>query len=141
MKGRVVSTIYIGGGTPSWLAYERMEQILSALYQNFQIAPDAEVSTLSIAEKQLVEIARALNRTCRLLIMDEPSTVLNPPEVENLFRIIQEQCREAYGCVKLIYLMMEEKYHYELSKEEMMYLSIHIQTNVDKSRAAAKKAE
>ncbi len=61
-------------------------------------------------------------------------------EDENLFQIIQEQCREAYGCVKLIYLMMEEKYHYALSKEEMMYLSIHIQTNVDKSRAAAKKA-
>lgn len=61
-------------------------------------------------------------------------------EDENLFQIIQEQCREAYGCVKLIYLMMEEKYHYALSKEEMMYLSIHIQTNVDKSRAAVKKA-
>ena len=36
--------------------------------------------------------------------------------------------------------MMEEKYAYALSKEEMMYLAIHIQTNVDKSRAAAKKA-
>lgn len=44
MKDRVVSTIYIGGGTPSWLAYERMEEILSVIYQNFQIAPDAEVS-------------------------------------------------------------------------------------------------
>lgn len=44
MKDRTVSTIYIGGGTPSWLAYEWMEEILSALYQNFQIAPDAEVS-------------------------------------------------------------------------------------------------
>ncbi|MCI8883174.1 MAG: PRD domain-containing protein [Lachnospiraceae bacterium] len=60
-------------------------------------------------------------------------------EDENLFQLIQEQCREAYGCVKLIYLMMEEKYQYALSKEEMMYLSIHIQTNVDKSRAALKK--
>ena len=60
-------------------------------------------------------------------------------EDENLFQIIQEQCREAYGCVKLIYLMMEEKYHYALSKEEMVYLSIHIQTNVDKSRALAAK--
>ncbi|MDE7184295.1 MAG: PRD domain-containing protein [Lachnospiraceae bacterium] len=60
-------------------------------------------------------------------------------EDENLFRLVQEQCREAYGCVKLIYLMMEEEYHYALSKEEMMYLSIHIQTNVDKSRAALKK--
>lgn len=44
-------------------------------------------------------------------------------EDEKLFQIIQEQCREAYGCVKLIYLMMEEKYSYALSKEEMMYLS------------------
>ena len=60
-------------------------------------------------------------------------------EDENLFQIIQEQCREAYGCVKLIYLMMEEKYHYALSKEEMVYLSIHIQTNVDTSRALAAK--
>lgn len=59
---------------------------------------------------------------------------------EKLFRLIQEQCREAYGCVKLIYLMMEEKYSYALSSEEMMYLSIHIQTNVDKSRAAVEKA-
>ena len=41
-------------------------------------------------------------------------------EDENLFQIIQEQCREAYGCVKLIYLMMEEKYHYALSKEESL---------------------
>ena len=62
-------------------------------------------------------------------------------EDERLFQIIQEQCREAYGCVKLIYLMMEEKYHYALSKEEMMYLSIHIQTNVDKSRIFMKHAE
>lgn len=62
-------------------------------------------------------------------------------EDEKLFQIIQEQCREAYGCVKLIYLMMEEKYSYALSKEEMMYLSIHIQTNVDKSRAFARKTE
>lgn len=55
-------------------------------------------------------------------------------EDERLFQIISEQCKEAFGCVKLIYLMMEEKYHYALSKEEMMYLSIHIQTNVEKSR-------
>ena len=60
---------------------------------------------------------------------------------ERLFQIIQEHCREACGCVKLIYLMMEEKYHFALSKEEMMYLSIHIQTNVDKSRISMKHAE
>lgn len=60
---------------------------------------------------------------------------------EQLFRLVSEQCKEAYGCVKMIYLMMEEQYQYQLSKEEMMYLSIHIQTNVEKSRAARKKRE
>lgn len=55
-------------------------------------------------------------------------------EDERLFNIIKEQYREAYGCVKVIYIMMEEKYQYALSKEEMIYLSIHIQTNVEKSR-------
>lgn len=55
-------------------------------------------------------------------------------EDEKLFQIIREQYREAYGCVKLIYLMMEEEYHYRLTEEEMVYLTIHIQTNVEKSR-------
>lgn len=59
-------------------------------------------------------------------------------EDERLFNIIKEQYREAYGCVKVIYIMMEEKYQYALSKEEMMYLSIHIQTNVEKSRHLSK---
>ena len=59
-------------------------------------------------------------------------------EDERLFNIIKEQYREAYGCVKVIYIMMEEKYQYALSKEEMMYLSIHIKTNVEKSRHLSK---
>ena len=53
------------------------------------LTPDQKVAELSIARKQLVEIARALSRDCRLLIMDEPTTVLNPPEVQNLFRIMR----------------------------------------------------
>lgn len=55
-------------------------------------------------------------------------------EDERLFRIISEQYKDAFGCVKMIYLMMKEKYNYLLSKEEMIYLSIHIQTNVEKSK-------
>ncbi|MFL0252521.1 BglG family transcription antiterminator LicT [Clostridium neuense] len=44
-----------------------------------------------------------------------------------LFNIVKEQYANAYGCVKLIYLMMQEKYQYELTVEEMLYLIIHIQ--------------
>jgi len=46
---------------------------------------DREASELSVAERQLVEIARALVRDARLLILDEPSAVLAGPELESLF--------------------------------------------------------
>jgi ABC-type sugar transport system ATPase subunit len=46
---------------------------------------DTEASELSVAERQLVEIARALVREARLLILDEPSAVLAGPELESLF--------------------------------------------------------
>lgn len=59
---------------------------------------------------------------------------LHYSEDDRLYQIIREQYKEAYGCVKLIYFMMEEEYEYELTEEEMIYLTIHIQTNVEKSR-------
>lgn len=74
-----------------------------------RISPDAEVGTLSIAEKQLVEIARAINHTCKLLIMDEPSTVLNPPEVENLFRIMRSMRDEGISIIYVSHKLNEVK--------------------------------
>ncbi|MDO5410559.1 MAG: PRD domain-containing protein [Lachnospiraceae bacterium] len=53
-------------------------------------------------------------------------------EDAELFNIVKEQCREAYGCVKMIYLAMEEKYSYALTEEEMLYLMIHIQKITEK---------
>lgn len=49
---------------------------------------DAPVGNLSVAEQQLVEIAKAITRNCRLLIMDEPTASLNREEVEHFFRIV-----------------------------------------------------
>lgn len=47
--------------------------------------------------------------------------------IRSFFKIIKEQYREAYGCVKMIYLMMEEEYKYAMTEDEMLYLTIHIQ--------------
>ena len=54
------------------------------------IDPDALVSELTIAQQQLVEIARALLANARILVMDEPTAALAPREVERLFGILRE---------------------------------------------------
>ena len=56
---------------------------------NCQLAPDAIVRDLGVAEKQFVEIAKALSQQCRMMILDEPTTVLNRDEVERLFAVMR----------------------------------------------------
>lgn len=53
------------------------------------ITPDTRVQELNVAGKQMVEIAKALINECQLLIMDEPTTVLTPSEVDVLFALIR----------------------------------------------------
>lgn len=52
------------------------------------VDPDALVSELSVAEQQMVEIARALSINCRLIIMDEPTSALSGAEVDRLIGIV-----------------------------------------------------
>ncbi|MCJ8299778.1 MAG: sugar ABC transporter ATP-binding protein [Pseudomonadales bacterium] len=54
-----------------------------------QLDPDALISTLSVAQKQMVEIAKALVSDVRVLIMDEPTTVLTGHEVKILFALVE----------------------------------------------------
>ncbi|MDQ2624011.1 MAG: ATP-binding cassette domain-containing protein, partial [Actinomycetota bacterium] len=55
-----------------------------------EIRPGAEVATLSAAGQQMVSIARALSQDARLIIMDEPSAVLDNEEVARLFGVIRD---------------------------------------------------
>jgi rhamnose transport system ATP-binding protein len=54
-----------------------------------RLDPQAPVRGLSIADQQVVEIAKALSQDARVLIMDEPTAALSRPEVERLFAIVQ----------------------------------------------------
>lgn len=54
-----------------------------------RIDPDRIARGLSIAEQQLVEIAKALSRDAKVLIMDEPTAALSPVEVERLFSVAE----------------------------------------------------
>jgi len=67
------------------------EKTRAALAQvGLPLDPDTRVKKLIVAEKQLVEIARALARNARLLIMDEPTATLTPGETERLFALMAE---------------------------------------------------
>jgi ribose transport system ATP-binding protein len=64
-------------------------------------APDTPVRQLIVAEKQLVEIAKALSRKARLLIMDEPTATLTPSEVARLFSLIERMRKDG---VTIVYI-------------------------------------
>jgi ribose transport system ATP-binding protein len=64
-------------------AREAMAQVGLAL------DPDTRVRDLIVAEKQLVEIAKAISRNARVLVMDEPTATLTPGETQRLFRLIE----------------------------------------------------
>ena len=53
------------------------------------LSPERPVRGLSIADQQIVEIAKALSFDARILIMDEPTAALSGPEVERLFGVVR----------------------------------------------------
>ena len=66
-----------------------------------QADPETKVRRLIVAEKQLVEIAKAVSRNARLLVMDEPTATLTPTETERLFALIAQLKSEG---VTIIYI-------------------------------------
>lgn len=65
------------------------------------IAPDEKIQNLSVAQKQMVEIAKAIAYDSKLLIMDEPTTVLTHHEIAVLFRLME---RLRHRGVTIIYI-------------------------------------
>lgn len=64
-----------------------------------RVDPDAVVGDLSVGEQQRVEILKALARDCRILILDEPTAVLVPQEVDALFSTLRRLVGDGLGVV------------------------------------------
>jgi ribose transport system ATP-binding protein len=70
-------------------------------------APSTRVSELSMAERQLVEIARALIAHSRILVMDEPTTSLSSRETEALFALVRQLRQEGLAIIYISHRMAE----------------------------------
>ena len=79
---------YSGGKTIQWKQMRtKAKELLSSLGFSFDV--DRKVGTLSTAEKQLVEIAKALSLNAQIIVMDEPTSSLTDKEVDLFFPIIR----------------------------------------------------
>ena len=81
--------IYNSSGVVQW---NEMRQRASAMIKDLEmdIPADEIVENLSVAEKQIVEICKAINLDCKVLIMDEPSATLTSKELNVMFEIIKK---------------------------------------------------
>jgi ribose transport system ATP-binding protein len=83
------------GAVPSRLGFVRKRAMVEAAHQAFerlgtQIPADRRVSTLSTAQQQLVEVARGLLRSSKVLILDEPTAALPPADAERLLEVLRD---------------------------------------------------
>ena len=71
------------------------------------INPDAYIWQLSVGQQQRVEIIKALYRGADLLILDEPTAVLTPQEVDELFGIMRQMVIDGYGLIFISHKLHE----------------------------------
>ena len=78
------------------ISYPELKNKLNDISARYELPLDldAPITTLSAGEKQRVEIVRILLQDPKLLIMDEPTSVLTPQEVKNLFKTLEALVRE-----------------------------------------------
>ncbi len=74
---------------------------------NLQVEPDIPIWQLAVGEQQRVEILRALYRGAALLILDEPTAVLTPQEVEGLFRILRQMAQDGHALIFISHKLHE----------------------------------
>lgn len=94
------------------------------------IHPETPVSSLTVAQQQLVEIVKALAEDARLLIMDEPTAALNPTEVEHLFSSVKRLTAKGTAVIFISHRL-----------EEVLHISEQVTVLKDGQLVASQKAK
>lgn len=108
----VAQNIYIGREPRKNNLYiddKKMEADAQALFERIgvKIDPSVKLGTLTVGKQQMVEIAKAISRDSRLLILDEPTATLTQVEVDELFAIMNDLRAKGIGMIYISHRMDE----------------------------------
>lgn len=107
----VAENIFLGhlprrAGRVDWATVRtRSRELLDSLEVGLSV--DALAGTLSVAQQQMVEIAKALNRNTRILVMDEPSAVLSERDIDQLFTVVRRLQSTGIGIIYISHRLKE----------------------------------
>lgn len=88
---------------------KKAEQLVADLCEEFDIRlnPSDTVASLSLGEKQKIEILKALYRGGRVIILDEPTTILTPQEVSELFSLLKSLKKKGISVILIAHKLQE----------------------------------
>ena len=88
---------------------KKMEEEAQHLFDKMgvKIDPSVKLGNLTVGKQQMVEIAKAVSRDCKLLVLDEPTAALTQPEVEELFKIMRDLQKKNIGMIYISHRMDE----------------------------------
>ena len=114
--------------------HRKMTEMTRELFAQLRlkIDPTAQISTLTVAQRQMVEIAKAVSHRSQVLIMDEPTSAITETEVDHLFEIIRDL--KARG-VAIVYITHKMNELFEIADEfsvfrDGKYVGTHTSTDV-----------
>ena len=107
----VAQNIFIGREPKKGIIIDDKKMIADsqALFEKIgvKIDPTINLGELTVGKQQMVEIAKAISRDCKLLVLDEPTAALTQPEVEELFKIMRELKEKGIGMIYISHRMDE----------------------------------
>ncbi|MFC7440298.1 sugar ABC transporter ATP-binding protein [Laceyella putida] len=109
----VAENIFLGRepsyGLTGWVKAKELEANTRKLFEKLEIDidPNAKMVDLSIANTQMVEIAKAISHHSKLIIMDEPTSAITEKEVNHLFKIIRSLKKEGVSIIYITHKMDE----------------------------------
>ena len=134
LKRNVMDNIWLGrypthfGVTLEGKMYDDTKKIFEEL--DIKVDPRTLMSTMSVSDRQMVEIAKAVSYNSKVIVLDEPTSSLNEREVEHLFKIISKLKVRGCGIIYISHKM-----------EEILRISDDITVMRDGKHIATERAE